>query len=177
MSEYERKRELNRIAKKKYYQKNKAEICRKSIEWAKKNPEKIREIQKRSYENDIEYHKLRTKIYRENNLGSVLQKERNRNQTEEWKERNRKKIKSYRERNREKVKAAKLEFAKSFPEIVEAHRLVKNALYKEELTRPDKCSRCLKECKAEAHHTDYTKPLDVVWLCRSCHGREHRKYE
>ena len=26
----------------------------------------------------------------------------------------------------------------------------------------------------EAHHTDYSKPLEVVWLCRTHHAREHR---
>lgn len=31
------------------------------------------------------------------------------------------------------------------------------------------------ETKVQAHHTDYTKPLDVVWLCRPCHDREHAK--
>jgi len=27
----------------------------------------------------------------------------------------------------------------------------------------------------QAHHSDYSKPLEVVWLCSSCHGEEHTK--
>lgn len=27
---------------------------------------------------------------------------------------------------------------------------------------------------SESHHPDYTKPFNVVWLCKDCHVYEHR---
>ena len=34
------------------------------------------------------------------------------------------------------------------------------------------CKICGKK-KVEAHHKDYSKPLDVVWLCHKHHMDEH----
>ena len=41
------------------------------------------------------------------------------------------------------------------------------------ITKPDKCERCNTETKIYAHHPDYSKPLEVVWLCMSDHVKEH----
>jgi hypothetical protein len=38
------------------------------------------------------------------------------------------------------------------------------------------CERC-GAVKVEGHHTNYSKPLDVTWLCSRCHRREHAKAE
>lgn len=34
------------------------------------------------------------------------------------------------------------------------------------------CAKCGSD-KAEMHHEDYSRPLDVIFLCRECHLKEH----
>lgn len=36
------------------------------------------------------------------------------------------------------------------------------------------CVKCGNE-QAEVHHSDYTKPLEIIWLCRKCHILIHKK--
>jgi len=36
------------------------------------------------------------------------------------------------------------------------------------------CIRCGNE-KSLAHHEDYDKPLDVMWLCQPCHKKRHKE--
>jgi hypothetical protein len=48
---------------------------------------------------------------------------------------------------------------------------VQYAIKKGWLTRPSTCEWCGTEGKIEAAHRDYSKPLDVTWLCRSCHTK------
>lgn len=53
-----------------------------------------------------------------------------------------------------------------------AHTAVGHAVSAGRLIRKP-CEQCAKP-KAEAHHDDYTKPLDVRWLCKLCHERWHQ---
>ena len=56
-----------------------------------------------------------------------------------------------------------------YPERCRARSAVKQATINGTLVRPKSCSNCGIDGKVHAHHEDYDKPLDVVWLCPSCH--------
>jgi hypothetical protein len=55
-----------------------------------------------------------------------------------------------------------------------AHRRVRRAIQSGQLVRPEACPRCSRtDLPIEAHHADYSRPLDVEWCCRACHLGEH----
>ena len=82
--------------------------------------------------------------------------------------------KRWRENNKETFKKSWKKSDEKFPLKKPARRILRYYLEIKEIVRPENCDKCFKKCKPDAHHLDYTKPLDVLWLCKSCHGREHR---
>lgn len=52
--------------------------------------------------------------------------------------------------------------------------MVRNAVARGKLGRPDACERCGGEEPLQGHHGDYSKPMAVEWLCDACHRLEHR---
>lgn len=54
-----------------------------------------------------------------------------------------------------------------------AQRIANNAIASGLLV-PEPCRDCGKK-KVDAHHPDYSKPLDVIWLCRTHHILEHSR--
>jgi len=56
---------------------------------------------------------------------------------------------------------------------------VRQALKKGILARPLACESCGRvpprtsngRCGLQGHHPDYSKPLDVIWLCAKCHNK------
>lgn len=63
-----------------------------------------------------------------------------------------------------------------------AHDITEKALEKGLLVRPERCETCGQEPASftdgragiQAHHVDYNRPLDVMWLCQPCHHDWHR---
>jgi len=56
------------------------------------------------------------------------------------------------------------------PEKARAHRLVKYAVKTGKLIKPSVCPRCGLAKPVQAHHPDYSKPLEVDWMCEKCHN-------
>ena len=59
-----------------------------------------------------------------------------------------------------------------------AHRVawakVGYAIKTGDIKKPSECQKCARKPKRiEGHHFDYSKPLDVIWLCASCHTKLH----
>ena len=61
------------------------------------------------------------------------------------------------------------------PYAMMAQQKVRAAIKAGVITRKP-CEPCGAE-KAEAHHDDYNKPLEVRWLCSKCHHEWHRHNE
>lgn len=66
------------------------------------------------------------------------------------------------------------QFKTLFPLRYKAHNLLSNAVRGSRVIKPILCETCRKEKPLEGHHDDYNKPLDVRWLCKSCHRCLHR---
>lgn len=59
------------------------------------------------------------------------------------------------------------------PEKRAAHIKVGNAVRDGVLIKPKTCPKCLRETRIIGHHQDYSKPLEVEWMCNKCHWLLH----
>lgn len=58
------------------------------------------------------------------------------------------------------------------PDAYRAQNALNNALRDGKIDRKP-CEICAQTSGIHAHHKDYAKPLDVIWLCARCHHRLH----
>ncbi len=63
------------------------------------------------------------------------------------------------------------EYRDKNPEKYNAHKAVSVAIKNGTLVRSN-CEKC-RSIKAHAHHDDYSRPLDVRWLCAAHHRQYH----
>lgn len=78
------------------------------------------------------------------------------------------------DRGKARGNAAKVRFSLRNPWKRKAHIIVGNFLRDGKLIRPVTCETCGVKCKPQAHHCDYSKTTEVMWLCTSCHSNWHK---
>lgn len=141
---------------KKYNKDNREKLAEKLRKWRRKNPEKGEEYAKRD---------------REKNHDKIVA----RRKTPQAREKMRLLVNLWNERNPEKVRETRKRTKKKYRERTRGQLMIMNEIRRGRLVRPDKCEKCIKVCKPDGHHTDYSKPLEVQWLCKTCHAHQHGK--
>lgn len=138
-----------------YREKNREKLRNESNKRFRLNKEKYLEKGRQSYHLHKEEIAKKRKIKRE--LPGALEKERERQ-------------KKYRLKDPKKYRLYVKKWQQTNKEKHCAHQRVNRAVRNGILKRDKNCKECGKICRTEAHHEDYLKPLDVIWLCRKCHG-------
>lgn len=95
-----------------------------------------------------------------------------------WKRRHlsgsREKVLAYdRDRGNRQTSEYRQEFRSRKPVESKARHTLGNAVRDGKVNRPERCEHCHQKGVMHGHHYDYSKPLDVVWLCPACHRQLH----
>lgn len=109
--------------------------------------------------------------------------------TRAWEQANPEKVRGRRERRREKARQQNRAYESRYPgrkadrrrrwraanpEKHHAHQAVARAVRTGRIERASACQVCgAVDAVLHAHHADYSKPLEVEWLCPLCHGERH----
>jgi len=91
---------------------------------------------------------------------------------------NREVKREYYKNNRDKILESLKKYKQNNPLKVKAREVLHNAIENNRVIKPKRCSRCNKKFNPHGicgHHEDYSKPLDVLWVCHQCHSAIHRK--
>jgi hypothetical protein len=80
-------------------------------------------------------------------------------------------LRLFRQQHPEKWRSYQRKWNRQNPLAYKAHKRVENAVKSGKLIpRP-----CFCGTKAHAHHDDYLKPLEVLWLCPKHHKARHKE--
>jgi hypothetical protein len=144
------------LESKKYNKDNREKCAEKLRKWREKNGEKCKKY---------------GETHREKNHDKIIA----RRKTPEAREKMRLLVNNWNEKNKEKVCESRKRAKRKYTERNIARLKIMNEIRRGRMKRPQNCEICMKECKPDAHHPDYTMPLKVNWLCKICHAQKHGK--
>lgn len=86
----------------------------------------------------------------------------------------REKVLSYdRQRGDRRSEETKMAHRVARPHEYAARTKLANAVRDGRVEKADRCAHCRAIGRLHGHHEDYSKPLDVIWLCVACHRQLH----
>lgn len=146
-----------------------------SRKWYAENTERSNAARKKYYEENKEKTLAKTKEYYLRNYERVRERANERNRTPQARKKQNEQVKKWAKENKEKVALNVFKYRERNPEKVYAHQAVMWAVRLNVLKKPDECEKCKRIVKLQGHHEDYSKPLEVQWLCKICHNHVHDK--
>lgn len=156
-------------------------------EWYSKNREFALQQQKERRKNDGGKRHTYEREYYAKNCERILQQrrenykenlERHRNYARNSYKRNRDQrmadLRKYYHHNKEERIAYSKDWREKNREKYRAYYTLKNAI-RSGSVKKRLCSVCGTKERVDGHHEDYSKPLEVIWLCPTHHKERHRK--
>lgn len=142
--------------------------------WRQRNLDRARENDRRYAKANAEKKRAVARRWREENPERVV--ELNRRWHRENPEQAAQLKREWKRKNPEKVSASHKRHREKYPEKEEARTALRNAVQLGKLEKPANCEGCGKAKSPRplhGHHADYSKPLEVEWLCPPCHQARH----
>lgn len=148
--------EVKRKKNLEYRQKNRVKILKRCAEYRKNNRELLREKARNYYKDNKSDCALRNKKYYEEHKDYILARQK------DYYKKNKKRL-------YENSRESRIRFHKQtgWASSKAEYALRVGKIFKKS------CEIC-GESNAEMHHDDYSKPLEVRWLCRRCHTEWHK---
>jgi len=107
-------------------------------------------------------------------LGLPRRARKNRLPPDVVKERNAARTKAWRAAHPDRVAAWHGKHRGANEEQTRAGWKLRRCVVSGQIRKPAACSSCETTGSVEAHHEDYSRPLEVSWLCRKCHVALHQ---
>lgn len=115
--------------------------------------------------------KARVGRHREENIDAVRAYDRERGGLPHRKEAVKARAPKYKHLRTERVRKSR----QKYPEKYIARNILNAAIRDGKIIKPEICERCRFPGNLHGHHDDYSKPMEVQWLCASCHGKLHKE--
>lgn len=174
LSDIEAKAEKSRERRRAYYLANKGKISERNRKYRAENLEKAREYQieyrAKNKQKAREYHQVwralnPEKLLKHRRKSYVVTRERRLEYARKYCAAN---AIQRRESRRENRNGSSMKFL--------AQSKINNLQRSGRLSSPYVCEQCHVVGQIDAHHDDYSKPLEIRWLCRRCHQRYHAEH-